>query len=136
MATGAAIAVVAVAAAVSAYGQEKAASAAKKAGIANANAAKFQSAEDARRSERDSAMLLGRQRAIAAAQGTTLEGSPLLIVEDTASEAEIEALHIRKGGAARAGAELRAGNAAGAAGNLQAGATLLGGVGQAFGMAA
>ena len=135
MAIGAAVAVVG-AAALSAYGSAQAASAAKKAGISNALSEQAQAKEDERRSRRESALLIGRQRAITAAQGTTLEGSPLLVIEDTAAEAEIEALHIREGGTARAGAALRAGSAASTAMRFQATSTLLGGIGQAFGMTA
>ena len=93
-------------------------------------------AERARVSRRGSAMLLGRQRAVTAAQGTTMEGSPLMVLEDAAAEAELEALHIRQGGQARAGALIKQGKIARATANMQAGQTLLGGVANAISMGA
>ena len=79
---------------------------------------------------------LGRQRAVTAAQGTTMEGSPLMVLEDAAAEAELEALHIRQGGQARAGALIKQGKTAQATANMQAGQTLLGGVASAISMGA
>jgi hypothetical protein len=76
--------------------------------------------------------LMGRQRAIVAYSGTTMEGSPVLIAEDTGAEAEIETTHILQGGQARASAYLKAGSAAARAGYIDAGATLLSGVGRAL----
>jgi len=88
--------------------------------------------ERERMSRRDSAFMLGRQRAIAAAQGTTMEGSPLMVLEDTAAEAELEALHIREGGEASAAAQIKKGKNAQSVANMQAGETLLGGVSNAL----
>ncbi len=88
--------------------------------------------ERERISRRDSALTLGRQRAVIAAQGTTMEGSPLMVLEDAAAEAELEALHIREGGAARASALIKQGKNAQAAGYMDAGRTLLGGVSSAL----
>ena len=92
----------------------------------------MQAEEDARRSRRQSDALLGRQRAIVAYSGTTMEGSPVLIAEDTGAEAETEARHILQGGQAQASAYLKAGSAAARAGYLDAGSTLLSGVGRAL----
>jgi len=88
--------------------------------------------ERERVSRRESALALGRQRAIAAAQGTTMEGSPLMVLEDSAAEAELEALHIRQGGEARAGGLIKQGRAAQSAGYMQAGETLLTGAAKAL----
>ena len=92
----------------------------------------MQAEEDARRSRRQSDALMGRQRAVVAASGTTMEGSPLLIVQDTAAEAETEIRHILAGGQARASAYQQAGSAAAQAGFIDAGSTLLSGVGTAL----
>lgn len=113
---------------VSAAGSIAAGNAEKKAAQQNVVLARMQAEEDARRSARQSSALMGRQRAVVAASGTTLEGSPLLLSQDTAREAEIEFQHIRRGGAARADAYDRAGDAAARAGFIDAGATLLGGI--------
>ena len=117
---------------VSAAGSISAGNAQKKAAQQNAALARIQAEEDARRSRRQSNGLMGRQRAVVAASGTTLEGSPLLIVQDTAAEAETEIRHILRGGEARASAYQQSGNAAGQAALIDAGATLLSGVGRAL----
>ncbi len=75
---------------------------------------------------------MGRQRAVVGGSGTTMEGSPLLIVQDTAREAEIEVRHILRGGEARARAYQEAGSAAAKAGFIDAGSTLLSGVSRAL----
>lgn len=117
---------------VSAAGSISAGKAQKKAARQNALMARIQAEEDARLSRRQSAALMGRQRAIVAFSGTTMEGSPLLIAEDTGAEAETEARHILQGGEARASAYVKAGNAAARAGYIDAGATLLSGVSKAL----
>lgn len=117
---------------VSAAGSISAGNAQKKAAQQNAALARMQAEEDARRSRRQSNALMGRQRAVVAASGTTMEGSPLLIVQDTAAEAETEIRHILRGGAARASAYQQAGGAAAQAGLIDAGSTLLSGVGRAL----
>lgn len=99
----------------------------------NAALAEMEAAENERRSRRESSALIGRSRAVAAAQGTTLEGSPMLIIEDTAAEAEIEALHVRKGGSLRAAAFGQQAKAAQTTGLFNAGASLLGGAATAIG---
>jgi len=104
----------------------------KKAARQNAALARMHAEEDARRSRREVEALMGKQRALVAASGTTLEGSPLLILQDTAREAEIEVRHILRGGASRADAFRRAGGAASRAGFIDAGSTLLSGIGRAL----
>ena len=88
--------------------------------------------ERERVSRRGSALLLGHQRAVTAAQGSTMEGSPLMVLEDTAAEAELEALHIREGGEANASALIKKGKNAQSAAYMDAGGTLLGGVAKAL----
>lgn len=121
-------------AALGAVSQANAGKAAKRAAAVSAAQERKLARERERISRRDSAMLLGHQRAVAAAQGSTMEGSPLMVLEDTAAEAELEALHIREGGAARASALIKQGKNAQTAGYMRAGDTLLTGVGNALGM--
>lgn len=123
MATGALIA----GTVISAAGSISAGNAQKKAAQQNAALARMEAAENARRSRRDTDALMGRQRVATAQQGTTAEGSPLLIFEDTAREAEIEVRHILAGGSARAQAFQEQGRAARTAGLFSAGSTILGG---------
>ncbi len=117
---------------IGAAGSISAANAEKTAAQQNAASARMQAQEDARRAKRQSDALIGRQRAVTGVSGTTLEGSPLLIVQDSAREAEIEMRHILAGGAARARAYQQAGRAAAQAGFIDAGSTLLSGVGRAL----
>lgn len=117
---------------VSAAGSISAGKAQKKAAQQNAALARMQAEEDARRARRQSDALMGRQRAVVGASGTSMEGSPLLIVQDTAREAEIEVRHILRGGAARASAYQQAGAAAARSSYIDAGSTLLSGVGRAL----
>jgi hypothetical protein len=123
------------AAALGAVSQANAAKSAKRAAAQNAEQERKLARERERISRRESDLLLGRQRALAAAQGSTMEGSPLMILEDAAAEAELEALHIREGGEARATAAIRQGKDAAAASYTGAGETLLTGVGSALRMA-
>jgi phage repressor protein C with HTH and peptisase S24 domain len=132
-----AIAGVAIAsAALGAVSQINAGKAAKRAAAAGAAQERKLARERERISWRESTMMLGRQRAVTAAQGTTMEGSPLMVLEDATAEAELEALHIRQGGQARAGALIKQGSNAQSAGYMNAGSTLLGGVSRAFSMGA
>lgn len=124
------------AAALGAVSQANAGKAAKRAAAHSALQERELARERERVSRRESALVLGRQRAVTAAQGTTMEGSPLMVLEDAAAEAELEALHIREGGEARAGALIKQGRNAQSAAYMQAGTTLLGGVASAFSMGA
>ncbi len=124
------------AAALGAVSQANAGKSAKRWAAVGAARERKLAAERERVSRRGSAMLLGQQRAVTAAQGTTMEGSPLMVLQDTAAEAELEALHIRQGGAAQAGALIKQGKTARATANMNAGQTLLGGVASAFSMGA
>lgn len=92
-----------------------------------------QSAEyEAGRKRKETERLLGRQRALYSKAGVTFEGSPLLLMEETAAEGEIDALMIQREGKLRASryqseAELSRmkGSAAQRAGYWGAGSTLL-----------
>lgn len=121
-------------AALGAVSQANAGKAAKRAAAHSAAQERKLARERERISRRESSLMLGRQRAVTAAQGTTMEGSPLMVLEDAAAEAELEALHIREGGAARAAALIKRGKDAQAVGYMDAGKTLLGGVSSALGM--
>lgn len=120
------------AAALGAVSQANAGKSAKRWAAHNAAQERKLAGERERISRRQSDLLKGRQRAAAAAQGTTMEGSPLLALEDTAAEAELEALHIRQGGEARAAAQMKRGKDAQVASYMDAGSTLLGGIGSAL----
>ncbi len=81
---------------------------------------------------RRSRAILGAPRAQFSGAGVTLEGTPLLVQEETAAEAEFNALLVRQGGRlsaakelARARAERFGGRAALSAGLFRAGSTLL-----------
>jgi len=63
-----------------------------------------QSAEyDAGEKRKETERLLGRQRALYGKAGVTLEGSPLLLMEETASQGELDALMIEREGKLKAG---------------------------------
>lgn len=89
--------------------------------------------EEGRLRER-SARLLSAQRAAIAASGIDLEGSPLAVMEETALEAEMDALAIRQQGSVAAARSMSQaalsrmeGKAAKTASYFQAGASLLNG---------
>jgi len=91
--------------------------------------------EEARQRNRV-AKVLASQRAAIAASGLDLEGSPLLVMEETAAEGELDALLIRHSGSvqeaqalSQAAADRMAGRAAKARGATRAVSTLLTGVG-------
>ena len=70
---------------------------AKREAEAEAAAAKFESAQFAKKAK----SLRKKQAAIIGASGVEAEGSPLLVQEDTAAELALEASNIRQGGQAR-----------------------------------
>jgi len=81
--------------------------------------------------------LLGRQRALYGKAGVTLEGSPLLLMAETAAEGEMDALMIERGGKlqaqryrSEATLSRMKGSAAQRAGYWGAGSTLLTGASQ------
>lgn len=86
--------------------------------------------------------LQGTLRARVGGSGVTMEGTPLMVAEDIASEAELQRLRILHGGIAdesrlesQAGLSRFSGAAARQQGNLRAGSYLLRGAGQLFGNA-
>jgi len=109
-----AIAAAAAGTAVSAVGQIKAGSAARRAGEYNAQTAEL----NAQRSLEDAAIreeqqryqdrqFLGRVRALVGVSGVELSGSPLLVLAENARQAEMDALLIRRGGTREAEAHAR-----------------------------
>ncbi len=144
LASGAEIALIAAAAAatVSAAGSLSAASAQSKAARFNAKvadqnaaAARKQAEADAARQQRLIDRQLAKRRTAFGASGTTLEGSPLDLLEDVAAEGQLDVLGIRQQGLAQArefnisASQSRArGRAARSQGFFQAGSTLLSGV--------
>ena len=97
--------------------------AAKAAAAREREDAKFR--EEAHR--RDTARLISAQAAAAGASGLAIEGSPLLVMAETAQLGERDALHIRRGGQLNAAALKAEGSAAAIGGYLDAGAKLLSG---------
>lgn len=107
---------------------------------AERQAADFQARQHARQAKQ----LKARQRAIIGASGVTTEGSPLLVMEDTAAQLALENANIRTTGARRvqsykgqsildfsmARASSKSASGYKKAGALQAGGTLLGGASQ------
>lgn len=85
-------------------------------GIAGNNQMKFQAAQQRQQAERERRIaeqesedlyrrnrrLLARARATRAASGVSMEGTPLLIDEETVEEAALNELRVRRGGQARA----------------------------------
>lgn len=106
----------------------------------NANAARAQASEEERRARVQSRKELGRARAGYSASGVTLEGSPLDVLEESASNAELDALAIRHQGELKARAfeadatlERYRGKSAKKNAQLAAYGTLLGGAGNIAG---
>lgn len=106
----------------------------------NAALAESQALEDERKQRLMTKKLIGSMRANYGASGVTLEGSPMEVIEESAMQAELDALNIKHAGKARAtqyrnqaalaryyGKEARTLGYLGAAGSL------LGGAGDAFG---
>ncbi len=104
-----------------------------------AAATKERSAFEEARSRRRTRSFLSTQRALFGASGVNLAGSPLRVLEETASEGELEALAIRFGGdiastraLSQAAVSRFAGSQAERAGFLRAGTTLLTGGGRSI----
>lgn len=93
-------------------GQAQAAAANYNAQVAERNAfiSRDQAAADEQRQRIQARRKLGAMRAAYGASGISLEGSPLDVLEDSAAEAELDALTIRyKGGVGAMGYEAEAG---------------------------
>ncbi len=143
----AAIALVAIGSAMSAYGQYRQGEAAKAAGsfnedvaAANAEAARKKAAYEEEIQRDKLKKIMGRQRTLYAKAGVNIdEGSPLLMLMETAEEAERDAQAIRYGGDVAATQMLNQGRMAAfqgeqayKAGMIGAGSTFLTGLGSAM----
>jgi len=139
----AAVVVTAVGTVVSADNQRRAANqnadAQEQAAIAAQKKADF----DAQRQRESVSKLLSAQRALWGKSGLTMEGTPLLTLEDTAGKGELDTLAIRFGGDLASARERSAANLsrmqganAQTAGYFSAGSSLLSGAAQAGGYAA
>jgi hypothetical protein len=111
----------------SAMGQAKAANAQAQAAEYNASLAKMEaSAEEARR-RRESSKVMGKMRAGRAKSGVTTEGTPLMVLSESAEMAELDALNARWSGETQSEAYKRKASSARSAIPYTVGATLLGG---------
>lgn len=98
----------------------------------NAIAAQQKAAFDEERHRDQLKKLMSSQRSLYGKSGVDMSGSPLLVMEDTAAEGELDALAIRYGGNVEAAQQRSAANlyrmqggAAATSGYIQAGSTLL-----------
>lgn len=117
---------------ISAYGQHQAGKQAEQAYGYNAQLAREQGAEAERVSRRKLKSLLSSQRALYAKAGVDItEGSPLMVLSETAAEGEREALALRRGYRSEAYLQELYGKQAGRTGLVGAAGTLLTGLGSA-----
>ena len=128
MASAAVYVLMAATTAVSAYSSYESGKTQQKAAEMNAKAAKQKAAYDETIHREKVKRLLSTQRAIAGSSGVELTGSPLLALEDTAKQGELDALAIRYGGSVTANQDRNEGSAAAAMGRNKAGTTLLSGL--------
>jgi len=142
----AAVAAMAVGTGMEVYGQIQAGRAAEKTAEYNAALARRDADIEKQRAEFEEAQhrrrvgrFKGRQQALFAKAGVQLEGSPLLVMEETAAEAELEALAIRRGGEikasrfmAEAGLRQYTGKQKKRTAYIRAGASLLTGAGETY----
>lgn len=133
--------------AISAYGSYASGRAQKKQAEANAQIAEADAKAAEQKAKYDEDLhrqrvrkILSSQRAAIGSSGVSVEGSPLLALEETAREGELDALAIRYGGdvsASRSRSEAalsrQEGRSAQRAGYIQAGSTLLTGGARAYG---
>lgn len=112
-------------AAVSAYGSIQQGKAAQKAGDYNAQAAilEGQSRENAQRAEAERSM--GRIRANIGKSGATTAGTPLMVLAESAANAEIDALNTRSTASRQSDVYRAGGDNARRQGNIMAGTSLL-----------
>ena len=112
---------------ISAIGQIKSGQAQAQAAEYNANLAKMEAkAEEARR-RRESSQVMGKMRAGRAKSGVTAEGTPLLVLAESAEMAELDALNARWSGETQSDMYRRKASSARSAIPYTVGATLLGG---------
>ncbi len=115
---------------ISTIGQIKSANASADAAEYNANLAKMEaSAEEARR-RRESGKVMGKMRAGRAKSGVTTEGTPLMVLAESAEMAELDALNARWSGETQSDLYRRKASATRSAIPYTVGATLLGGYSQ------
>jgi len=95
---------------------------------------------DAEQKRKETQSLIGRQKALYGKAGVTMEGSPLLLMEETASEGELDARMIEWSGSNKSERYMSEGqlsrmkgSQAKTAGYIGAGSTLLTGGAQAYG---
>ncbi len=107
---------------------------------ANAKAAEDKAAFDERAHRENVKKILASQRALYGKSGLSVEGSPLLVMEDTTQQGEMDALAIRYGGDVAAAQQRSSANLfkmqgknIQTAGYFSAGSTLLGGAATAYG---
>lgn len=108
---------------------------AMQAGKAEAGAANY-NAEMARRdaSSKEAAQRMGAQRQLSnirasvGKSGATMAGTPLMVLAESAANAEIDALNTRYSGAAESNLQMSRAKNARTAGNLRAGTSLLSGM--------
>ncbi|MCD6376504.1 MAG: hypothetical protein J7L94_13310 [Caldisericaceae bacterium] len=98
MASGATYALIAASTAVSAYSSYATGQAQNNAAEANAKAAERKAEYDEQIHRERVKQLLSKQRAMIGKSGLEMSGSPLLLMEDTAKQGELDALAIRYGG--------------------------------------
>lgn len=98
MASGATYALMAASTAVSAYSSYATGQAQSNAAKANAKAAERKAEYDEQIHRERVKQLLSKQRAMIGKSGLEMSGSPLLLMEDTAKQGELDALAIRYGG--------------------------------------
>jgi len=112
---------------ISSIGQIKSGQAQAQAAEYNANLAKMEAkAEEARR-RRESKKVMGKMRAGRAKSGVTAEGTPLLVLAESAEMAELDALNARWSGETQSDMYKRKASSARSAIPYTVGATLLGG---------
>lgn len=106
--------------------------------LRDAEAAKQTAEYEARQKRKETERLLSRQKALYGKAGVALEGSPLLMMEETAAEGELDALMIERTGKlyeqrymSEAALSRMRGGATRRAGYYGAGSTLLTGAGSA-----
>lgn len=125
-----ALAVSAIGTALQAEGQKKASDAQIKAAKAQAQIALLNAKIGERRFRRKTDELISNQITGYAKSGVLFEGSPVAVMEQTAAQAEMEALIIKHGGQIEANALLEGAGNIQSAQQVNTAATILGGVGQ------
>lgn len=132
--TGMEVALMVASTAVSTIGAISQANAAAQAAEYNAAVARQEAAAEEARRRREAERQMGQIRAGRAKSGVTVEGSPLIVLADSAMEAEIDALNARWTGETSAKLYKMEARSARRAGIYNAGASLLSGASKIAGM--